>query len=420
MKHPVILAYVLAPCMLFAVEAMANDDELLSTSATRDVKIATMEIKDISARQRYPWGVVDIYFNVVSEGTEHLTCAPLTVTATDMETGEQYIASDEALSGDTEWQNGVHHIAWNFDKQGLSIQASNMTFKVAYEYSPYCAYARYMIVDLSRGGVTYLDEEPEGGFNTDEYKTTKLATRLIEPGSFVMDGFFTTRGEVMGFRMMLTEPYYIGIFEVTQNQYYNMDDPGGMRPIVLTTSMWERVRGNCDWPTTDEIDGLSFMGRLRRKANRNGFDLPTEAQWEYACRAGTTSSFNNGGNTTNDLNEVGRYSGNCSDGKGGYSEYTVVGSYLPNAWGLYDMHGNVPELCLDWYAEYPAQAHWGTGGTIVDPIGPSSGERRIWRGGGWWYGWGKCTANSRAGRILPNGHLDHGIGFRVCCPAEEP
>ncbi len=104
------------------------------------------------------------------------------------------------------------------------------------------------------------------------------------------------------------------------------------------------IRGSsagANWPVSSAVDATSFLGKLRAKTNLNGFDLPMEAQWEYARRAGTTSTYNNGGDTEDDLKTLGRYSGNQSDGRGGYTQHTAVGSYAPNGWGLYDMHGNV-------------------------------------------------------------------------------
>ena len=125
----------------------------------------------------------------------------------------------------------------------------------------------------------------------------------------------------------------------------------------------------------------SFMGRVRAKTGLDGFDLPTEAQWEYACRAGTATALNTGKDLTDatqcpEMDEAGRYDRNRDDGHGGYAEHTAAGSYLPNAWGLYDMHGNVWEFCLDWYGDYPAAA-------VTDPAGPASGPDRVVRGGGW-------------------------------------
>ena len=124
------------------------------------------------------------------------------------------------------------------------------------------------------------------------------------------------------------------------------------------------------------------------------FDLPTESQWEYACRAGTSTALNNGKNLTGtdicaNMGEVGRYYGNTGDGRGGYGQHTTVGSYLPNAWGLYDMHGNVAEWCLDWWT-----SNLGANGR-VDPLGGTSGESRVTRGGSW-YGSGDYRSNGYA------------------------
>ena len=134
-----------------------------------------------------------------------------------------------------------------------------------------------------------------------------------------------------------------------------------------------------------------------------------DGEWEFACRAGTTSAYNNGGDSEEDLKRLGRYSGNGSDGKGGYSSYqTAVGSYASNKWGLYDMHGNCWELCLDWYGDLPTNA--------VDYSGPSSGTGRISRGGCWGSNLSEC-ASSHRGRISPMDR-NGGQGFRVALNTE--
>ena len=193
----------------------------------------------------------------------------------------------------------------------------------------------YCVIDLSGGAnatsypVSYVTNRAgdEINFNSDEYKTTKLALRRIDPGTSQAGG----------------AAYYIGVFELTQKQYELVtgsnpsECSGSMRPV-------ERVA----WNAFRNGDS-SFW---RRFTTRTGMDFnsPTVAQWEYACRAGTTSAYNNGGNSEDDLKKLGRYLRNRSDGKGGYSDYhTTVGSYLPNRWGLYDMHGNVREYCVDVY-----------------------------------------------------------------------
>ncbi len=107
------------------------------------------------------------------------------------------------------------------------------------------------------------------------------------------------------------------------------------------------------------------------------------------------------------MDEVGRYFYNQSDGKGGYSPHTTVGSYLPNAWGLYDMHGNVYEWCLDWY-----NGSYGTA-AVSDPVGPNTGSNRVIRGGYWFNDASYCRSADR-NRYYPSLSFNY-IGFRVLC-----
>ncbi len=285
----------------------------------------------------------------------------------------------------------------------------------------------YCVVDLSAGPnaskypVSYLTEAPKDGW-TDEYKTTKLVLRRIEPGTFIMG----ENQKYESHRVTLTKPFYIGVFEVTQKQYALVtgDDPsafkGDMRPVEMVS--YEMIRGNDEgarWPSSSAVDTYSFMGKLRARTGLD-FDLPTEAQWEYACRAGTKSTYNNGGDFEDNLKRLGRFVFNQKsrgwwesdadfarhrpDGKGGHSNHhTVVGSYLPNAWGLYDMHGNVHEWCLDWYGELS----YGT-----DPIGVSSSADRVVRGGSW-LSTSHCRAASRNKNIPRRGSNDWGFRLAV-------
>ena len=248
--------------------------------------------------------------------------------------------------------------------------------------------ALYCVIDLSAGPdagkypVSYLAAEPKGGFNTDEYKTTKLVLRRIDPGTFIMG----ENQKDESHRVKITKPFYMGIFELTQKQYALVTGnapakySGDMRPVEWVS--YNNIRGSSNgaqWPASSAVDVDSFMGKFRERTGLE-FDLPTKAQWEYACRAGTTSTYNNGGDSEDDMKVLGRYKGNQFDGKGGYSQHTTVGSYLPNAWGLYDMHGNVSERCLDWDGAL-------TFGT--DPKGVSVGSERVHCGGAWRYGTGK-------------------------------
>ena len=278
--------------------------------------------------------------------------------------------------------------------------------------------ARYCVIDLSAGPtaskypVSYLNAEPKGGFNTDEYKTKKLVLRRIEPGSFKMSGKFN---------VTLTKPYRIGIFETTQKQYELVmgENPsefnGDKRPVENVS--WNMIRGNSDihdWPTVKTVANGSFMGRLLARTGLP-FDLPTEAQWEYACRAGTTSAFNNG---HNNMTGLGRCLETKDDKKGGYGEHTVVGSYKPNDWGLYDMHGNVWELCRDCWSGFLQDDVTDPDGPVKalaekdSPWGKAVAGQRTLRGGNWDKKYFVCSSNFRS-HMFPD-ERKSGAGFRIC------
>ena len=293
-----------------------------------------------------------------------------------------------------------------FDTDGPALCRKGMT---QISGSRYIGEKAYCVIDVSGGvsaasyPVTYLDSEPIAGWG-DEYKTTKILLRRIEPGTVTMGG---TKP------VTLTKPFYIGVFAITQKQYQlvTSNNPssykGDMRPVERVS--WNDIRGDSstyNWPNVTTVDPSSFMGRLQSKTGFN-FDLPTESQWEYACRAGTTSKYNNGGTGDNDLKQLGRFNGNQNDGRGGCSQHTTVGSYSPNAWGLYDMHGNVWEWCLDWYASLNSDP-------ATDFPGSSSGSLRVRRGGGWGDSAyvGYCTSSYRV-NYFPWIDYDNGVGFRL-------
>ena len=345
----------------------------------------TPTITDVTAQQRYPWnGKVDISYtvtgNIAEEAKQRAMLASLKVMAIDMVANTTNTATQ--LSGDLSLEEGTHAVVWDMGAERISVESSNTTIKVSCEMTN----ATYCVIDLSEGATTssypttYLAEPPIGGFNVDEYKTTKLVLKRIEAGSFIMGDDQTDESH----RVTLTKPFFCGIFEVTQKQYQQiMDDnpsthKGDMRPVDGVS--YNMIRGSSNgakWPSSSAADTTSFIGMLRTRTGQD-FDIPTNAQWEYACRAGTKSKYNNGGDTEDDLKELGRYANNQSDGKGEYeSAHTTVGSYIPNNWGLYDMHGNVWEWCYDWCSSV-------TTGNETNPTGSSSGSNRVRRGGSWY------------------------------------
>ncbi len=290
----------------------------------------------------------------------------------------------------------------------------------------------YLVIDLSGGHsassypVSSLSSVPSGGW-TDEYKTTKMVFRRIPAGAFIMgspEGELGRLDRETQHQVTLTQDFYIGVFEVTQKQWervmgdwpswFNNTTHRNARPVEQVS--YNTIRGSSagsGWPADSNVDATSFMGRLRSRTGR-AFDLPTESQWEYACRAGTTTALNSGKNLTAtdscpNMNQVGRY---WYNGGSGYSQggdtsggTAKVGSYQSNNWGLYDMHGNVWEWCLDWYDAYP--------GTATNPKGPSTGSYRVFRGGGWGYGAILCRS---ADRFYYPAYADGSIGFRAALP----
>ena len=264
----------------------------------------------------------------------------------------------------------------------------------------------YWSIDLQTGEQEYFASAPKDGWS-DEFKTTKLLLRRIDPGTVVIGGVKP---------VSISRPYYIGVYEVTQKQYELIAGvnpstfKGEMRPVGGVN--YFDIRGSrrgARWPLDAEVDESGWLGRLRAKVGL-AFDLPTESQWEYACRAGSTNCYCNNGSSDADLSAVARWVGNLNDGKGGFSECTTVGSYLPNAWGLYDMHGNIYEWCLDWYGKVDAQVE-------IDYRGPKFGDSRVLRGG--YYGdRGPWLMSAHRSLRDPSTRFPY-YGFRlVGCPAE--
>ena len=286
----------------------------------------------------------------------------------------------------------------------------------------------YIVINLSGGAnmasypVRFSDKGPNIDDNT--CRTTELWLRRIMPGTFTMGSPATELGRLPNetrHSVTISRPFYIGVFEITQRQYYLVTGlrpscyGGDLRPVERVS--YDDIRGvlvGANWPLHGQVDSDSFLGKIRARTALS-FDLPTEAQWEYACRAGTTTALNNGKDLKNVLQdaamaEVGRYSYNWTEGKGGYSDFhTTVGSYRANTWGLYDMHGNVYEWCLDWYGNYAT-------GTVSNPKGCVSGVGRVLRGGIFNDDARGCRSSCR---FYYYPAIRYGfIGFRLCCPAE--
>lgn len=229
----------------------------------------------------------------------------------------------------------------------------------------------------------------ENGLPAEVTNSIGMKFKLIPAGEFLMGAPPNEPDRVDGegpqHRVRITRPFYLGVHEVTQAQYEKVM---GTNPsfFEVPTQPVEKVA----WD-----DAVEFCRRLGQE-EKTEYRLPTEAEWEYACRAKTTTPFTFGDTL---LAKEARFLGS---GKGP----CAVGSYPANAFGLYDMHGNVFEWCQDWYgADYYASS------PANDPTGPASGQKRVARGGAWAFPVGVC----RSAKRLPRSPQDRNpaTGFRV-------
>jgi formylglycine-generating enzyme required for sulfatase activity len=224
----------------------------------------------------------------------------------------------------------------------------------------------------------------------------KMELVLIPAGEFLMGSPDSDkdaeRWEKPQHRVRITKPFYLGKYVVTQEQWEAVmgSNPsnfkGPKNPVEMVS--WE--------------DCQKFLKRLNDKVGGGKFQLPTEAQWEYACRAGSKTRYCFG----NDEKQLGEYALYWCD------KTHPVGEKKPNAWGLFDMHGNVSEWCQDWYSDSIIRvAGYYAKSPTDDPMGAATGHDRVFRGGSWllpaWF----CQSAYSSGSVP--GYRNGFVGFRA-------
>jgi formylglycine-generating enzyme required for sulfatase activity len=216
---------------------------------------------------------------------------------------------------------------------------------------------------------------------------------LIKAGSFVRQKHTVT----------LTQDFWLNKFEVTQSEYTALM---GNNPSHFTDG-----GTNCPVEKVNQIQAMRYCETLSQRERDGGrltsayeYRLPTEAEWEYACRAGTTNLYSFG----DDAAVADQYAWTSENSNG---KTHPVGQKRPNPWGLYDMHGNVWEWTLDWFMPYPAS-------DLTDPTGPAQGKFKVFRGGGW----NNEVAMARsANRFMMNSSNGiYFVGFRVALGTKRP
>ncbi|XZE55092.1 formylglycine-generating enzyme family protein [Planctomycetaceae bacterium SH139] len=256
---------------------------------------------------------------------------------------------------------------------------------------------------------------------------------LIPKGTFTMGTPLDEVGsedDERQHQVTISKDYYLGIFEVTQAQYKKVTGrnpsqlngqvlaeriPAKKHPVTGRTVEKAKIipKDTSDFPVDSVTwdDAVYFCERLsglseEKRAGRV-YRLPTEAEWEFACRAGSKTAYSFGDDKKT-LADYGWYYGNSSENVSSHRTHPV-GEKKPNAWGLFDMHGNASEWCLDWYGDYSDIA-------VTDPRGPSSGsdslgDGRVLRGGG--YRWDAVGCRSAARNSCSPSYRSQHNGFRV-------
>jgi formylglycine-generating enzyme required for sulfatase activity len=235
----------------------------------------------------------------------------------------------------------------------------------------------------------------QGTMSIDLGNSITLEMVWVPGGSFEMgspdseEGRFDNEGPVHRVEL---DSFWMGKYEVTQEQYQTVM---GMNP-----SNFKEAKNPVE--QVDCVDAMAFCKKLSDKTGKQ-YTLPSEAQWEYACRAGSTGRFCFG-ESDSALGEYAWYNSNSGN------MTHPVGKKSPNKFGLYDMHGNVWEWCLDWYDEkfYGKQE-----ANQRNPVNNNSAAERVLRGGSWSFTSRRCRSACREGNFVPAGRLIHG-GFRVC------
>ena len=291
----------------------------------------------------------------------------------------------------------------------------------------------YMAVDLTMPSNVWYYVAAEcvpGGVTNAKYKTEWLLLRKIPaqgvtwrmgiaPADASQDSVAV---RATAHLVQLSSDYYIGVYPVTQKQHSLMgggyrtggpsgDNVGEMKPAGGLD--WNYVR-NSDWPDSPLHSSAAAVIAKFRKQTGVEFDLPTEAQWEFACRAGTGGCLYTG-KAWNDANldEIAWFSGNTT-------HLQDVGQKVPNAWGLYDMIGNVWEMCLDYYRDNYIVGE--NGEPIVDPQGPESWTASYakWphsmRGGCFNADYSECASHRRANNMSKDGYAPVINGYRLMAP----
>ena len=410
------------------------------------------QVDRVLVRQMWPWSSEVRVEYAISGAT-----APAAVSFAFFDGATPLTPTDlTALQGDTAYAgNGMHAVT--FDPKalfGLADAQQFADFRVQVtlgEESEIMGDKLYKIIDLDTGKITDVTRADfynnkgygtyetnfsvfgSGGWNTSLqnvlvwtgvtnnpiYKTSKIVMRYITAKNQTFTiGNDDHSSATPTHSVTLTNDYYLSVFELTQAQYNKLTGAWGAvytavdgHELMPVFGRWDNCYGRQNnWPASGHnfVKNDFFQALYNLTGSTIAFDFPTEAQWEFACRAGTTTRFYTGLAGDTDRAQLGYRLTNGS----GAEAPSKVGCYLPNAFGLYDMYSNAPEWCLDYYSAYTSDAQ-------TDPWGPASGSNgRVCRGIGFGTAYAaKTYATVYRTGVNPTANSNPG-GCRLWCPAD--
>ncbi len=380
---------------------------MMLTACALVCTVEAFTVKNVSANTRWPWnGVLDVDFNIDGAKVGDLF---------RVEIKAKYAEGSKTLVGRTYVSEplcspGKNRVSWDARADYPDLNIADMQVAVTVHPVNADACDVYMVIDLSSGPnssrypVRYTFTPPNlapasdlVACTKDPCRTTQMWFKRIKGNTFPFYGTNDNKGE--GYFKVRLSPYYIGIFEVTQQQWAQVMDAW---PAKFTNTTWRAARpveninyedviGHNNYPEDKTVADNSFVGKMRARTGIETFNLPTEAQWECACRAGYAKSFNSDFASADVRFKLS--SADLTYNEDTASGTAIVGTYKANKWGLYNMYGNVMEMCLDAWTgistltEYYATLY-GEGNPAIDPTGPATchtTRRKHSTRGGCWY-----------------------------------
>lgn len=429
-----------------------NKLTMIAATLTVAIAVDAATITGVSARQRWPWNnLVDVDFTISGNvGDVYAIDIKASVSGGEKILNAQTFATEPIATAGVKTR-----VVWDLGADYPGFHSDD--FKVTVTATPFSdSTPLYCVIDISGGPtaakwpVHYTTAAPVFSVgNADPCKTTELWLKRVKAGTNTRMGNSntkSTRGSYYTHTCVLTNDYYLGIFPVTQSQFALMDEQSGRDLSEFTNMqyaatrpvdgvMFKTIREVTDWSTagydkTDAVADGCIIAYLRQRTGLKTIDLPTEWQWEFACRAGTTdnrytgATYRSGSPSPDESSEIYADKGLWPEEYG----TSYVDRYNPNPWGFYGMIGNVWEWCANYHNAYLTENEVITeprGGYPVDinntPAYQQYSHHAV-RGGAWNVDTAKFTYNfSRAVRNTgADGSSNYNsAGFRLCIPVRD-